>query len=224
MPPADPKAPSPPPRARRRTERHQWSVLFVLLVLIVGQGWVAMTLGIQPWWLLPIAAAVLAIGSWAAVLVPGRNRRVDRILGLVLVGVLVLGSVASTLVFVARVFLHSPLSPGELVATGAALWSMGIGVFGMVFWEIDGGGPVERSAGDPGWQDFMFSQQQPGVDSSWSPTFGDYVYTSLTNATAFSPTDTMPMSLRAKAAIGVQSVMSAAILIVLVARAVNIAR
>ena len=210
--------------ARRRTERHQWSVLSVVVVLIVGQSWVAQTLGLQPWWLLPLAAAAMALGSWAAILVPGRNERVDRALGLTLVAVLALGTVVSTIIFVARIFLHSDLSPGALVATGAVLWAMGVGVFGMAFWELDGGGPVERCAERPGWHDFMFPQHQPDVDPGWSPTFGDYLYVSLTNAAAFSPTDTMPMSRRAKAVMGVHSVMSAAILVVLVARAVNIAK
>ena len=70
----------------------------------------------------------------------------------------------------------------------------------------------------------MFPQQQPEVEPTWEPSFGDYLYVSLTNATAFSPTDTMPMTHLAKFVMGLQSVTSATILIVLVARAVNIAK
>jgi hypothetical protein len=210
----------------QRTERHQWSVLAVVLLLIAGQGWIATKLGLEPWWILPLLVGVLALSSWTAALVPGRNRWLDRTLGLSLVGLLAAGVVASTLLFVMRVFTGTTLSPPELILTGAVLWSQSVGVFGMAYWEIDGGGPVQRAADTSGapWTDFMFPQQQPAVATDWAPSFGDYLYVSLTNATAFSPTDTMPMSHRAKAVMGAQSVTSAAILIVLVARAVNIAK
>jgi hypothetical protein len=176
--------------------------------------------------MLPLLTGGCAAGSWIAVLIPGRNRFIDRALGVALVGLLALGTVVGTLVFVTRVFLGSDLSPAELVLTGAVLWSQSVGVFGMVYWEIDGGGPIERAirGTGTGWSDFMFPQQQPDVIARWNPSFGDYLYVSLTNATAFSPTDTMPMSHRAKLVMGVQSVTSATIVGVLVARAVNIAR
>lgn len=209
-----------------RTERHRWSALTTVVLLIAGQAWIATKLGLEPWWVLPLLTGACAAGSWIAVLIPGRNRVIDRALGVALVGLLAVGTVVSTLVFVTRVFLGSALSPGELVLTGAVLWSQSVGVFGMVYWEIDGSGPVERAARGVAarWSDFMFPQQQPDVIASWSPSFGDYLYVSLTNATAFSPTDTMPMSHRAKLVMGVQSVTSATIIGVLVARAVNIAR
>jgi hypothetical protein len=215
------------PRARiERTERHRWSALTGVVLLIAGQAWIATKLGLEPWWVLPLLTGACAAGSWIAVLIPGRNRFIDRALGVALVGLLALGTVVSTLVFVSRVFLGSGLSPAELVLTGAVLWSQSVGVFGMAYWEIDGGGPVERATHGTGtrWSDFMFPQQQPDVTTRWSPSFGDYLYVSLTNATAFSPTDTMPMSHRAKLVMGVQSVTSATIIGVLVARAVNIAR
>ena len=209
-----------------RTERHRWSALVVVLVLIAGQGWISTALGLQPWWALPLLSVVCVLGSWIAVLMPGRNRLIDRALGVTLVALLAFGTVVSTLVFVVRVFLGSPLGPAELVLTGAILWSQGVGVFGMVYWEVDGGGPVQRGidGAEARWSDFMFPQQQPDVCAKWSPSFGDYMYVALTNAIAFSPTDTMPMSKRAKLAMGVQSVMSGAILGVLIARAVNIAK
>jgi hypothetical protein len=211
---------------RLHTERYQWSALITVVLLIAGQGWIAVRLGLEPWWVLPLLTGACPAGSWIAVLVPGRNRFIDRALGVTLVGLLAVGTVVGTLVFVIRVFTGSGPNPAELVLTGAVLWTQSVGVFGMVYWEIDGQGPVERAAHGPGvvWSDFMFPQQQPDVIASWSPSFGDYLYVSLTNATAFSPTHTMPMSHRAKLIMGVQSVTSAVIIGVLVARAVNIAR
>ena len=134
------------PQARlERTERHRWSALTSVVLLIAGQSWIATRLGLEPWWVLPLLTGACAAGSWIAVLIPGRNRFIDRALGVALVGLLALGTVVSTLVFVTRVFLGSGLSPAELVLTGAVLWSQSVGVFGMVYWEIDGGGPVERA-------------------------------------------------------------------------------
>jgi uncharacterized membrane protein len=101
-------------------------------------------------------------------------------------------------------------------------------VFAIVFWELDGGGPEPRLECRADHPDFVFPQQQPDegdlAPADWQPAFGDYLYVSLTNATAFSPTDTMPYTRRAKLVMGVQSVMSFAIAALLVARAVNIAK
>ena len=211
-----------------QAERLQWSVAVVVVLLILGQAWISSKLGLEPGWILPAAVALCAVGSWvAAVFAAVDTRRGwDRYFGLGLVGVLALGTVLGTMVFATRVFLGTTLSPPELELTGAVLWPLSVGVFGMAYWEADMGGPTERPRRlwDADEADFMFPQQQPDVVQDWTPSFGDYLYVSLTNATAFSPTDTMPMSHMAKFVMGMQSVTSATILLVLVARAVNIAK
>ena len=85
------------------------------------------------------------------------------------------------------------LSSGELLAHGAVVWLTNIITFGLLFWQLDEGGPrlrAERERRDP---DFQFPQDA-SRRSGWSPRLSDYLYVSLTNAIAVSPTDTMPLT------------------------------
>jgi uncharacterized membrane protein len=119
-----------------------------------------------------------------------------------------------------------PLDPIHLLLAGLVLWLVNTVNFAVIYWEIDSGGPVERAKGNPDYPDLLYMQQQQagwGPDD-WKPTFRDYLYVSLTCAIAFSPTDTMPLSGRAKFAMGAESLLSVSILAVLVARAVNTAK
>jgi hypothetical protein len=96
-------------------------------------------------------------------------------------------------------------------------------LFAVWFWELDGGGPVARYLGESPMPDFLFPQADlSGPFENWRPGFHDYLYTSLTNATAFSPTDTMPLTLTAKAVMALQSVSALATIALVLARAVNI--
>ncbi len=115
-----------------------------------------------------------------------------------------------------------------LLRAGVHMWCMNVLVFGLWFWQLDGGGPLERRLKPDRVRhrdrDFLFPQQATGetADAGWQPTFIDYLYLSYTNATAFSPTDTMPLSQWAKMLMLVQSAASLLLAIMVVARAVNI--
>lgn len=110
----------------------------------------------------------------------------------------------------------------ELLRAGVHMWAMNVIVFGLWFWQLDGGGPVERRSA-PVERDFLFPQQELGESAStWQPKFFDYLYVSFTNATAFSPTDTLPLSTWAKLLMMVQSAISLLLAVMVVARAINI--
>ena len=145
-----------------------------------------------------------------------------------LAGVRVIANVGSFALLLRGVFLGSTLSPTELLASGVVLWVVNVLIFAIVYWELDGDGPEARLERRRDHPDLVFPQQQADQEriarADWQPSFGDYLYVSLTNGIAFSPTDTMPYTKRAKLAMGVQSVLSIAIVAVVVARAVNIAR
>jgi uncharacterized membrane protein len=104
------------------------------------------------------------------------------------------------------------------------MWGVNVLLFGLWFWQLDGGGPVSRPTCLPSQRDFLFPQQteQAFADSGWRSEFLDYLYVSFTNATAFSPTDAMPLSRWAKMLMLVQSAISLALAVMVVARAVNI--
>jgi uncharacterized membrane protein len=112
-----------------------------------------------------------------------------------------------------------------LLRAGIHMWCMNVLVFGLWFWQLDGGGPIRRQVDqDPAnARDFLFPQQtEPEAGRAWQPSFIDYFYVSYTNATAFSPTDAMPLSKWAKALMLIQSAASLLLAIMVVARAVNI--
>jgi uncharacterized membrane protein len=114
--------------------------------------------------------------------------------------------------------------PVSLVGSGAAIYATNIIAFGVWYWELDRGGPVARMAGARQHTDFLFPQMtQPDVaPPDWEPMFLDYLYVSYTNATAFSPTDTMPLSRWTKMLMLVQSAVALSTVALVIARAVNV--
>ncbi len=110
-----------------------------------------------------------------------------------------------------------------LLKAGIHLWITNWLVFALWYWQLDGGGPLTRRLRPNYVPDFLFPQQMlDGPELRWQPTFIDYLYIAFTNATAFSPTDAMPLTKWAKVLMMVQSAASLLLAIMVVARAVNI--
>ena len=116
--------------------------------------------------------------------------------------------------------------PALLLGSGAAIFVTNIIVFGIWYWELDRGGPFARRAGTRPYPDFLFPQMDPDTAKlarpGWRPTFVDYLYVSITNVMAFSPTDTMPLSRWAKAMMTVQAMVALSTVGLVIARAVNV--
>ena len=119
---------------------------------------------------------------------------------------------------------HVPSNGRELILAGMLIWLTNFLIFGLWYWEIDRGGPGKRAAAHDGPPDFLFPQLNDDriQPLDWRPTFFDYLYVALTNAAAFSPTDTMPLSVSAKGVMGAQSLVSIVTIGLIVSRAVNI--
>ena len=115
-------------------------------------------------------------------------------------------------------------SAGPLLASGVAIWLTNIIAFAVWYWELDRGGPAARAMATRPLPDFLFAPMQSPelAQPDWEPGFADYLYLSLTNATAFSPTDVLPMTTRAKLAMGAQSLVSLLTVALVLARAVNV--
>src|SRR5579884_1944141 len=111
-----------------------------------------------------------------------------------------------------------------LLRAAVHMWIVNVLLFGLWYWQLDGGGPLARPACRRIDLDFLFPQQNDPdfVRAAWQPTFLDYLYVSFTNAAAFSPTDTMPLSRWAKMLMLVQSAISLTLAVMVVARAVNL--
>ncbi len=117
--------------------------------------------------------------------------------------------------------------PADLLMTGGAIWLTNVIIFGLWYWMFDRGGPVARAHGSTAYPAFLFPQmtcdpEQNLVRPDWKPEFFDYLYTSFTNATAFSPTDMMPMLHWAKITMMLQSAVALLLAILVIARAVNV--
>ena len=177
-------------------------------------------------WATAAVAVLLLVGILAA-----NPRRLDRrsmtLRGfmLMLVALLSAGNMASgARLIIDLVNGEGIRDPGKLLLTGASIWLTNVIVFALWYWEFDRGGPVARALAPRPHADFLFPQMvSPEVaPTDWKAGFTDYFYTSFTNATAFSPTDVMPLSHWAKLTMLVQSAMSLLLAALVIARAVNI--
>ncbi|MHB1487064.1 MAG: hypothetical protein ACYCZM_05885, partial [Acidimicrobiales bacterium] len=112
----------------------------------------------------------------------------------------------------------------SLVFSSVSVWLTNVIVFGLWFWELDRGGPGARGTPHERYPDFQFPQMANSVpgEPMWYPGFVDYLYLGFTNATAFSPTDAMPLSGAAKVLMAIESGTSLITVVVVAARAVNI--
>jgi hypothetical protein len=199
------------------------------VIIIAGQAWLAATLSFRPVWLLPSLSAGLLVAS-AAVFRSDREEpsRPMRWLARGVVGMLALSSALCLLLLVRDVFGKSTLAPLQLLLAGVVLWVVNVAVFALAYWEVDAGGPEDRVRGAGNLPDLVFPQQQADQNGlareGWKPGFSDYLYVSVTAASAFSPTDAMPYSGTAKLLMGLESTISFATVAMLVARAVNVAK
>jgi uncharacterized membrane protein len=199
------------------------------VIIIAGQAWLANTLSFRPVWLLPVLSAVLLVASVAVYRSdldePSRSMRW---FARSVVAMLAISNAAFLVLLVRGVFLKSALDPLGLLLAGVVRWVVNIAVFALAYWEFDGGGPEDRARKCGKLPDLVFPQQQADqgglAPQGWAPTFSDYLYVSLTAGTAFSPTDVMPYSRTAKLIMGLESTLSFAIVAMLVARAINVAK
>jgi uncharacterized membrane protein len=181
-------------------------------------------LTIGPNWPVPVAAGLVLV----ALVMAARGGRAARRQRRVAIALVVVATVAN---LVALGFLAAYLVEGgqvrgaDLVGGGVIIWTVSLLLFTVLYWELDRGGPhrpgTRPSAGPP---DFLFVQMSDPryAPHGWAPGFADYLFVSLTNQTAFSPTDTMPLTPRIKLLMGIQAVAAFVTVGVVLARAVNV--
>lgn len=177
-------------------------------------------------WLIPAGEGVLLLLLTA--LNPGRiGRRTPRIraLTLALIAAMTVANIWSAAQLVRGLVNGTEgTDPTKLLTTGAAIWLTNVVIFCLWFWEFDRGGPGARAEATDPHPDFVFPQMSTPelTHPDWQPMFVDYLYLSFTNATAFSPTDTLPYTRWAKLMMMTQSAVSLITVGLVIARAVNI--
>jgi hypothetical protein len=198
------------------------ALLVVLALVSQSEGWELLS-WVRWWvWLLIAIPEVLLILDLVAGVDFMRTRRA----ALALLGVLVAANLAALAILIAGLITTSTsqLGGGELLLTALVIWVTDVIVFGIWFWELDNGGPVQRARRPRSTPDIQFPQDenQELARTGWRPDVWDYLYVSLTNSIAFSPTDAMPLTRSAKLLMGIGSLISVVTVLLVAARAVNV--
>jgi hypothetical protein len=203
------------------------AILIALAVVSKHANW--QLLGHTLWWMWLVVAVPYVLLSATLLFGLSRLVRHDRRREIVigLLGFVWICNVLGVIVLVASLVAHSGthITGRQLLFSGGVVWFTDAVAFGLAFWELDCGGPVARAlATAPRKPDFQFPQDE-NVElarEGWAPRLWDYFYVALTNATAFSPTDAMPLTRPAKALMAAESTLSALTVLLVAARAVNI--
>jgi hypothetical protein len=179
-----------------------------------------------PRWVVP--ALELALLVPLSIIAPRRTydeAKWRRIAAIALIAIINAANVAS-LVFLVNFLISSGVKATgvQLLLSSTEIWLTNILVFALWYWELDRGGPRHRLIASTRGADFLFPQMVTPAcaTTGWMPRFVDYFYVAFTNATAFSPTDTMPLTPVAKMLMAVQSLTSLLTVALVAARAVNI--
>jgi uncharacterized membrane protein len=154
-----------------------------------------------------------------------RTHPMLRVLALALLGFSAGANGTSLVLLVRELLAHNAHMSGRQLLGGAlTVWLANVIVFALWYWELDRGGPRRREADGGDTPDFLFPQMTDAKEimPGWQPAFSDYLYFSSTNATAFSPTDTLPLTVTAKFLMSAQSLSSFVLVVLVTARAVNI--
>jgi hypothetical protein len=201
------------------------SVALILLAVVSRrEGWELVEF---PWWIwlvLAVPGLLLSVDLWIGARGVGLAGR--RGPSLALLAVIVAGNLAGLGLLIAALITtrSGDLGGGQLLCTAAVIWLANVVAFGVWFWDVDDGGPFERANKERATPDFQFPQDENPqlARQPWRPRIWDYLYVSLTSATAFSPTDAMPLTIRAKLLMGIEATVSLVIIVLVTARAVNV--
>jgi hypothetical protein len=187
-----------------------------------------------PRWLIPAIEGVLLVTL--VVINPRRLTRettLSRLASLVLVAVIIVTNTVSLGFLIRDLTAPHPVAGRQLLVGALQVWITNMIAFALAYWELDRGGAIARlpSSNAPKKRlDFMFPQDQDDIaalalgskDERWMPVFVDYLYLSMTNSIAFSPTDTLPLTTRAKVLMAFESLAAMVTSLLVIARAVNI--
>jgi hypothetical protein len=186
--------------------------------------------------LIPVLEAALLV---AVLLVRPRRLTaetwVSRVVSMTLAAVIAVTNIVALGLLVAQLVQNEDTPGGSLLLGALQVWATNVIAFALIFWELDRGGPVARTQlerNELPLADFRFTHDEDhdtvvevaegsSKTADWVPTFLDYLYVSTTNSSAFSPTDTMPLSNRAKALMGIEATAALLTSLIVVSRAIG---
>jgi hypothetical protein len=210
-----------------RCEESRWppalAILFVLFLLAMLPGhvtalpvWVSYLTAVAV--LMPMAAVALTAGNtlWLGI---------ERTVIILLAAAYVANTIAELADMIGAITLHpSGNNAFSLLSSSVAIWIANVLTFSLLYWQIDGGGPHARASHSSVKPDWVFPQPATPEDlpPDWRPLFLDYLYLGYNTATAFSPTDALPLTRRAKMLMMIESTISLLTMVIILSRAINI--
>jgi uncharacterized membrane protein len=206
----------------------RWPVAITLAAAISILALLPETIRIFPLWVTFALGIVMLIPIVAVGLSTGHERwlRIEHatIFGfIVIVSVLLFVNLAN--LFGAIIYRSAQTTGLQLLTSSVALWITNVLIFSLLYWRLDRGGPEARVRDRSQLPDWLFAQvSAPSADvpATWRPAFVDYLYLSYSTATAFSATDTVPLTSRAKVLMMAESAVSLFTIVLVAARAINI--
>lgn len=218
---------SQPAHQSTRHSEHEpyWPAQLAVLGAILLYVTLPARLTVGPTWLVPACESALLLAL--VVTTPHRHAQesgLRRTAAIILVALVNAANVASLVLLVHYLLRGGKAQGQDLVFSSIQIWLTNVLIFGLWYWELDRGGPGQRRVESNPRVDWQFPQMvsDRGSQTAWKPNFVDYLYLSFTNATAFSPTDAMPLTPRAKILMMVQALASLLTVVLVAARAVNI--
>jgi hypothetical protein len=213
----------------------EWEAAPTVGVVLVLQLALAMISRAQHWdtwdlrwwiWLLPVLPelVLLVLLTWHRPRQRLEEIGIRRTISITLLMLVSAANAFLVIAVIASLVRGEEKSGAQLLLKAATVWSTNVVAYGLWYWALDRGGPVRRLRPNPPLPDFQFPQMENPdfAPKGWQPHLFDYVYVSFTNSIAFSPTDAMPLTRRAKALMLSESILSALTLLLVAARAVNI--
>ena len=205
----------------------RWQVVLAILAMFCVLAVLPDRIRVFPNWV-PLLLTIALVVPMVALQLTAAKTRWLRVEHLVMLFFLVIGGFALLeslgYLLYAMMFRSHELTGIQLLASSVAAWAMNVLLFSLTYWRLDRGGPEARAHHTNPRPDWLFPQQgvPEYVPPNWHPTFVDYLFLAFDTATAFSPTDALPLTSRAKVLMMLQSTISLVTVIAVAARAVNI--
>jgi hypothetical protein len=197
--------------------------IFAVVVLLEG---LPDRLRLLPIWG-PYVVAVLAIAPMVAVtLAPTSVRwpRIERLITFLFVVTVMAATIVGLAALIRTMVVHPDMSGLTLLTSSIAVWAVNVLIFSLLYWQLDRGGPTARAGNLKITPDWIFPQEGAPAETlpGWRPTYVDYFFLGFSTATAFSTTDSMPLTARAKMLMVLESTVSLLTIVMVAARAINI--
>lgn len=180
-----------------------------------------------PGWIAKMAAAATIIPMVFLTLSMPQQwwLRAERVMILLFGATYIINTAAELADMIGIITLHPPETRSiSLLSSSLAIWVSNVLAFSLIYWQVDRGGPSARALGTAARPDWLFPQDTAAdlSDPGWRPSFPDYLFLGFNTATAFSPTDTLPLTIRAKMLMMLESAISLLTLVIVAARAINV--